>query len=83
MVKLSENRVALINLGTTIAALDELDALIKFYSADKPDPAYITCTHVDGLGEVKVQIDRKNILPALKAQKQRLVDYLATLGVEA
>ena len=83
MVKLSENRVALINLGTTIAAMDELDVLIKFYSVDKPGPAYVTFTHVDGPGEVKVQFDRNNILPALKAQKQLLVDYLATLGVEA
>ena len=82
MVKLSENRVALINLGTTINALDELDALIKFYSADKPGPAYITCTHVDGLGEVKVQIDRKIIVPTLQSQRQKLVDYLAGLGVE-
>lgn len=83
MVKLSENRVALINLGTTINAMDELDTLIKFYSVDKPGPAYVTFTHVDGPGEVKVQIDRKNILPALQAQRQKLVDYLATLGVEA
>lgn len=83
MVKLSENRVALINLGTTIAAMDELDTLIKFYSVDKPGPAYVTFTLVDGPGEVKVQIDRKNILPALQAQRQKLVDYLATLGVEA
>ena len=83
MVKLSENRVALINLGTTIAAMDDLDVLIKFYSEDKPGPAYVTYTHVDGPGEVKVQIDRKIMVPALKAQKQRLVDYLATLGVEA
>lgn len=83
MVKLSENRVALINLGTTIAAMDELDTLIKFYSEDKPGPAYVTYTHVDGPGEVKVQIDRKIMVPALQAQRQKLVDYLATLGVEA
>ena len=82
MVKLSENRVALINLGTTIAALDVLDTLIKFYSVDKPGPAYVTCTNVDGPGEVKVQIDRKIIVPALQAQRQKLVDYLADLGVE-
>lgn len=83
MVKLSENRVALINLGTTINAMDKLDTLIKFYSEDKPGPAYVTCTHVDGPGEVKVQIDRKIMVPALQAQRQKLVDYLATLGVEA
>lgn len=83
MVKLSENRMALINLGTTIAALDELDALIKFYSVDKPGPAYVTYTNVDGPSEVKVQIDRKIMVPALQAQRQKMVDYLATLGVEA
>ena len=83
MVKLSENRVALINLGTTIAALDELDTLIKFYSVDKPGPAYVTFTHVDGPGEVKTQIQRPVMVLALQAQRQHLVDYLAGLGVEA
>lgn len=83
MVKLSENRTALINLGTTIAAIDELDTLIKFYSVDKPGPAYCSFTHVDGPGEVKVQIDRKLMVPTLQAQRQKLVDYLATLGIEA
>ena len=82
MIKLSENRVALINLGVTINAIDELDTLIKFYSVDKPGPAYCTCTNVDGPGEVKVQIDRKIMVPALQAQRQKLVDYLAGLGIE-
>ncbi len=82
MVKLSENRVALMNLGVTINAIEEFDTLIKFYSVDKPGPAYCTLTHVDGPGELKVQIDRKLMVPTLQAQRQKLVDYLATLGIE-
>lgn len=82
MVKLSDHRVALMNLGVTINAIEEFDTLIKFYSNDKPGPAYCTCTHVDGPGEVKLQIDRKILVPALQAQRQKLVDYMATLGIE-
>ncbi len=83
MIKLADNKVALVNLGTTIKALEELDTLIKYYSVDKPGPAYANFTHVDGPGEVQVQLDRKIVVPALQAQRQKLVDYLATLGIEA
>ena len=83
MVKLSENRVALINLGTTIEAMENLDKLIKYYSEDKTGPAYVTCGSVNGPGEIKTQIDRKIMVVCLQAQKQKLVDYLSTLGIEA
>ena len=81
MIKLSENRVALMNLKFTINALDELNILIKYYSEDKLGPAYCTFRHTD-TGEFDVQIDRKIMLPALQAQRQVLIDYLSTLGIE-
>ena len=82
MVKLSDHRTELVNLGTTIKALDELDTLIKFYSVDKPGPAYATFTYVDGPGEVQVQFQRPIMVIALQAQRRHLSDYLARLGVE-
>lgn len=83
MIKLSGNRTQLINLKVTIDALDEFDTLIKYYSVDKPGPAYCKFSYVDGIGECSVQIDRSIIVPTLQAQRQKLVDYLATLGIEA
>lgn len=83
MIKLSENRAALINLGITIAALDGVDQLIKHYSLDKPGPAYCVFTQVDGPGEVKVQLDRSIVLNALQQQRQKFVEALALLGIEA
>ena len=83
MISLKENRTALINLNVTIEALDELDQLIAYYRVDKPGPAYCTFEHVDGPGAVKVQVDRKIIVPALEAQRATLVAYLKKLGIEA
>lgn len=83
MIKLSENRPALINLGITIAALDGIDRLIKHYSMDVPSPAYCVFTQVDGPGEVKVQIERSIALNALQQQREKLVQELAHLGIEA
>ena len=83
MIKLSENRTALINIPITIKAIDDFDYLIKYYSEDKPGPAYCTFKNIDGPGESSVQIDRPTIVETLKLQRQKLVDYLATLGIEA
>jgi hypothetical protein len=83
MIKLSDNRIALLNLGTTITALERLDAVIKSYSADKSGPAYCKFTNVNGQEELNVQIDRDLIVPTLQAQRKKLVDYLAALGIEA
>ena len=81
MIKLSEHRTALINLGNTIDAIEEIDLLINRYSEDKPGPAYCNFEYMGPVN--KVQFDRSIILVALKAQRQRLVDYLETLGIEA
>jgi len=82
MIKLSEKRVELMNLKVTIDALDEINILIKYYSVDKPGSAYCTFKYVDGPGQVDTHFDRKIIVTALEAQRQKLVDYLATLGIE-
>ena len=82
MIKLSENRTALVNISITIKAIDDFDDLINYYSIDKPGPAYCTFKYVDGPDQVDTQFDRKIIVTALEAQRQKLVDYLATLGIE-
>ena len=80
MIKLSENRVGLINLGTTIAALEELDQLITIYSENKPGPAYVKFQY-NGK-EMSVQFNRKIMVTALQSQRQELVHYLEGLGIE-
>ena len=82
MIKLSENRTALVNLKLTIDALDELNLLIDFYKQDKPGPAYCTFEYVDTYAR-KVQFDRAVIVEALIAQKERLTTYLEELGIDA
>ena len=81
MISLKENRTEFMNLHVTITALEELDCLIDYYSADKLGPAYCTFTYVDGPGEVRVQFNRKIVLTALNAQRAALVEYLASLGI--
>lgn len=82
MIKLSEHRTSLINLKFTIDALENIDTLIKWYSKDKPGPAYCEFSHVDGPGKVSIQFDRNIIIAALNAQRESLVNYCATLGIE-
>jgi len=83
MIKLSENRTALINIPLTIKAIDDFDYLINYYSVNKLGPAYCTFKYIDGPGEISVQFDRHTIIETLKSQRQKLVDYLVTLGIEA
>ena len=85
MISLKENKNALLNLGATIGAIEQFDALITHYSEDKPGPAYIQFNHGANTlsGSANVQINREIILVALKAQRQKLVDYMATLGIDA
>ena len=83
MIKLDEKRTALINLKATIDALENIDTLIKWYSEDKPGPAYCEFSYVDGPGKVSVQFDRKTMIIALNAQRESLVNYFAELGIEA
>ena len=80
MIKLTDNRVALIHLGTTIKAIDQLDELILIYSESKPGPAYVTFEYLDR--PMSAQIDRSIMLVALNAQLDKLVEYMASLGIE-
>ena len=81
-LKLSEYRVSLTNLGVTFDALDKFDELIKFYSVDKPGPAYLKVDHGPIRADGGIQIDRDIMVVALKQQRDRLVEYLAKLGIE-
>ena len=83
MIKLSEYRVELMNLKGTIDALEDINVLLNYYSEDKPGPAYCTFRYIDAAGQVDTQFDRKIIVTALEAQRQKLVGYLASLGIEA
>lgn len=83
MISLKTHTAELLNLGVTINVLTNINRLIDAYSVDKPGPAYVKFDHVLGHGLVDAQISRAIILPALKAQREELVKYLATLGIDA
>lgn len=80
MIKLSENKTALCCLPVTISALERLDKLIEIYSDDKPGPAYVKFVYI--AMDDTMQIDRPFMVAALKAQRQKLVDYLGNFGIE-
>lgn len=83
-LKLSEHRTSLTNLGVTFDALDKLNELIKFYSMDTPGPAYLKIEHgpTSIQRDSHIQIDRNIMVVALKEQRDRLIAYLAKLGIE-
>lgn len=82
MIKLSENKTALVNLDGTIKALETVKHLIDKYSEDKPGPAYCVFDYVT-VEHSKVQFGREIIVEALEKQKEKLVTYLASLGIDA
>lgn len=82
MIKLSENKVALMDLCVTITAIENLDYLIENYKQDKLSPAYCTFEYVVE-DRSQVQIDRKIMVKALESQRERLVNYLSSLGIDA
>lgn len=81
MISLKYNSTALYNLNKTLEALSTMDAMIKTYSENKQSPAYTFFRN----GEIKseVQFDRDIVVQALQDQRQRLVEYLASLGIDA
>ena len=85
MIKLSENRVALLNLHGTIEALEKFKELHEYYSENpsSPGPAYVTFRFTKVGNLVDAQIDRAIMVKCLKDQIARLEDYLATLGIDA
>lgn len=86
MISLKSHRTELVNLPVTIAALDELDILIRRYdksSDTQPsDATRVTCSFIKpGYGQMDVHFSQDIIVAALKAQRQRLVDYLEGIGI--
>ena len=83
MISLKSHRTELVNLPVTIAALDELDILIRRYdksSDTQPsDATKVTCSFIKPGYDVHFSQDI--IVAALKAQRQRLVDYLEGIGI--
>ena len=82
MLKLSENKTALINLDSTIRALENLDFLINTYKEDKPGPDYCIFDYQPS-EQANVQFDRQIILVALNSQRNNLVEYLKTFNIDA
>jgi hypothetical protein len=83
MISLKENRIALLNLQTSINAIDEIDELIKFYNdSTKTAPAYLTVNHYAGEAS-ELQMDRNVFVKALQEQRESLVKSLALLGIDA
>jgi len=80
MIKLSKYRTSLLNLPVTLNALEELEALIAYYSEDKPGPAYLKACYLGG--GIEFQLDRKFMLEALESQRRKLIDYLAGIGID-
>lgn len=81
MIKLSENRTALMNLNVTIQAIEKINKLIVTYSEDKPGPAYCNFEYVDN-GVENVQFERKIMVEALKKQREYFSDYMKSLGID-
>jgi hypothetical protein len=83
MISLKKNRIALINLQTTINAIDEIDELIKFYNdSTKTAPVYLNVRYYMGLSS-ELQMNRNVLVDALRGQRVVLVKYLADLGIDA
>ena len=81
MISLSKNRTSLANLGRTINALEKIEDLIEYYSQSGRGPAYLQIRYA--MGEPEIQMDRSIIVDALHAQREKLLDYFAALGIDA
>jgi hypothetical protein len=78
-ISIKEHGIELANLGVTFDAIRNLNAAIRLYSIDKPGPAYIKFenTLLDN-----AQIERSIMVTALKAQRERLIEYLRGIGLD-
>lgn len=82
MIKLSEHKISLRNLHTTIAAIESFNFLIDHYSVDKPGPVYAQFKYVPA-DHTDVQFDRKIMVKALVEQREKLYDHMESLGIDA
>lgn len=82
LIPLSTRRTELHNLPHTIGALKRIDDLIAHYSDDRINCAPVVFRQ-SGSTNVEVHLDREIAVRALKEQRQTLVDFLRTLGIDA
>ena len=82
MISLSGNKTKLYNIGVTIKALEDLDKLIAEFSKGGMEPVSMTVRN-PMTGQMDIQLDRDFFVTALKAQKQTIVVYLQSLGIDA
>ena len=83
MISANENLTALINLGDTIRAIKNLDKAIEVYTVQKAGPVYLNFAGTTTIQrDVSYQFDRDIMVDCLKAQKAKLVAYLADLGID-
>jgi len=82
MIELSKHRTSLVNMQYTIEGLERLDHLIDIYAKPLPGPAYVIFQGLNG-EKIETQIDRSFIVPALEQQRDKLIAYMATLGIDA
>lgn len=82
MINLKDNIIGLSNLDVTISALKDFNKLITYYSQGMIGPAYLSAK-LGYNNDTDFQLDREIIVIALKAQRQKLIDYLATLHIDA
>lgn len=81
MIKYSESKTQLLNLKTTLEAVETLEYLIEKMSQDLPGPAYVVFANV-AKDHSEIQIDRGTMLTALKSQRVSLCVYLQKLGID-
>ena len=81
LIPLARNRTALINLPTTIAALESVDKLIAYYRDCRTEVAEVTFRR--GSSSDVIQLDRDMALELLTHKRQSLVVYFASLGIAA
>jgi len=82
MIELSKHRTSLVNMQYTIEGLERLDHLIDIYAKPLPGPSYVIFQGLNG-EKIETQIDRSFIVPALEQQRDKLIAYMATLGIDA
>jgi hypothetical protein len=82
MISLKDNRTSLVNLRTTIEALERIDVLIEKFSVARIGIVYVDITIIDD-DAVSLQMCPDIVVTALEAQREVLSEYLAELGIDA
>ena len=61
-------------------AIEQYETLLKFYSENKPGPAYLDCNYVNG-DSLEIQLDRAIMTTAIRSQLTMYHDALTDMGV--